>query len=117
MTCGEAGSRLHEAGVALGDRDRKAGADQGSLARTERDPFARSEVEARVAVVGLPRQDGILAQSRDREIDHRCDVAVVDVESATRYEAKRRTSRCGRRALIRTPSSVSRRSSIGAPSA
>ena len=70
--------------------------------------LAGDEVEARVALVGACGQDRVVAEARDRNLDHAAD---------TRKRAKRRTSRCGSRARMRTPSSRSVRDSIGGPSA
>ena len=70
----EARARLDEARVSLGDRDGEPGADQRALARCELDVLARREVEARVAGVGAARDDRVVAQPPDRQLDHAVDV-------------------------------------------
>ena len=66
----EPGSRNHEPGVSLGDGDGNAGGHDTSLARAELDPFARDEVEAGIARVRASRNGRIVAQERDRQLDH-----------------------------------------------
>ena len=63
------------------------------------------------------RDDRVVAQAANRQLDHAPPVARSCSESATRYAANRRTSRRGSRATTSTPSVVSSRCSIGAPSA
>ena len=109
----QAGARLDEACVALRDRHREARRDQRPLAGTELDALAGREIEAGVARVGAPGQHGVVPQPLDRQLDQ----ALSRVASATRYGAKRGSSRRGRRATTSTPSGVSSRCSIGAPSA
>src|SRR5581483_4753596 len=91
-----------------------AGRDERPRARRQLDPLARGEIEPRVAVVGARRDDRVRAEPLDLELDQPAFLASA---SATRYAAKRRSSRRGSRARISTPSGVSCRSSIGAPSA
>ena len=112
----EAGARHDEPGVALGDRDGDAGSDERALARAELVPLARDEVEPGVAGIGARRQDGVVAEPRDGQVDHAAG-ELCGRSLATRKRAKRRTSRAGRRARISTPSSRSTRASIGGPSA
>ena len=82
---GEPGARLDEAGVALRDGDREAGADRRPLPRSQLDALARGEVEAGVARVRLAGQDGVVAQAADRELDHvPPEVARSGSEAATR---------------------------------
>ena len=105
---GEARARLDEAGVAVGDRDREAGADGRPLPRREHDALAGREVEARVAGVRAARAHGVRragAGSGARSRRFRLARARYGA-SATRYGAKRRISRRGSRARTSTPSSV-----------
>ncbi len=108
----EPGSWNHEPGVSLGDRDGNAGGHDTSLARPELDPFARDEVEAGIAGVRASRNGRIVANERDRQLDHGSATA-----SRTRNGARRRSSRSGSRARMKTPSARSSRSSIGGPRA
>src|SRR5581483_3870857 len=105
---GKPGAWLDVAGVAVGNRDREAGADDHALARRQLDAVARCEIETCVAAVCAPRHDGVLAQAQDWQLDH---------APPTRYGAKRRMSRRGNLATTSTPSPVSSRSSMGAPRA
>ena len=66
MACGETGARLDETGVALGNRDRKAGADECPLPRAKLVPGAGGEVEAGVARVRALREDCVLVQAPNR---------------------------------------------------
>ena len=112
----EPGAWLDKPGIAVGDRDGKAGCNERTFPGRELDALAGGQVEARVARVGTRGYDGVRAQPPDRQLDQavsRLDVA----ESAIRYGAKRGRSRRGRRAITSTPSPVSLRSSIGVPSA
>jgi hypothetical protein len=77
------GTRLDEARVALGDRDREAGADERALARRELDPVARGQVEAGVARVRARRDDRVVSQPPDRQLDQ----ALSRCASATRKRA------------------------------
>jgi hypothetical protein len=83
----EAGARLHEARMAVGDRDGEAGGDGGALARAEHDALARREVEPGVALVGALRDDSVVTQTRDRELDHVAFASRKRSASATRYSA------------------------------
>ena len=67
---GEPRARNDEAGVALGDLDRDAGADRGPLPRADRDLLARAEVEARIAAVGSRRQHRVVAELHDAQLGH-----------------------------------------------
>ena len=58
--------------------------DDTSLAGTELEPLAGGEVEAGVALVGLRRKDGVVAQPRDRKVDHPRSAAEPSCASATR---------------------------------
>ena len=89
------------------DRDRDPRADDRALARRELDALARGEIEPRVAVVGLRRE------RRRRRAAARPGASITrslprDAGSARRPRrgsgANRRTSRCGSRARISTPS-------------
>ena len=62
-------ARLHEARMALGDRDGEPGADGRPLARPELDALARRQVEAGIARVGALGDRRVLAQPRDRELE------------------------------------------------
>ena len=111
-------ARLDEAGVALRDRDREAGADDRALARAELDALARGEIEPGVARVGAlgqrpRRRAGAGSAARSRARAGRG--SSVPRRRGTARSA--RSSRRGRRATTSTPSLVSSRSSIGAPSA
>jgi hypothetical protein len=114
---GEPGARGDEARVARRDRDRDPGADERPLARRQLVVLAGDEVEAGVARVRSPGQDGVVPQPRDGDLDHAAGVARRPRVSATRNRANRFVSRAGRRARISTPSSRSIRDSIGGPSA
>ncbi len=63
-------ARLDETGIAVGDRDREAGADGRALSRRELDSFARREVEPRVTGVRARRHDRVVTQALDGELDH-----------------------------------------------
>src|SRR6185503_1669007 len=104
----EAGARRDQPGMSLGDRHGDPGSHQRTLPGAELVALAGDEVEAGVAWVGPGGECGVVAKPRDRDFDHAAD---------TRKRAKRRTSRSGSRARIRTPSSRSVRDSIGGPSA
>ena len=84
MTRREPGAREYQPRVAVGDRDRDAGADNGSLPRLELRALAGGEIEPRIAVVGLCGKDGIVAQPRDRQLRHTRSAAELSPESATR---------------------------------
>ena len=43
--------------------------DERAGARRQRDALARGEVEAGIALVRARRQDGVLPQSQDRQLD------------------------------------------------
>ena len=49
VAVGKSGARLHEARVALGDRDGQSRADDGALARSELHALACGEIEPRIA--------------------------------------------------------------------
>ena len=108
--------RLDEACIPLGDRHGEPRADERSLPGPEPDLVAGGEVEAGIAVVGAVRHARVLAEALNLELDHRPRAFALAAGSATRYGAKRGTSRCGSWARTTTPSGVSSRSSIGAPS-
>ncbi len=94
---------------------------RGPVGTTARSPGPRTtaiacrEVEASVALVGLLGDARIGSQPANSEIDHVAD-ASSSRASSTRYRANRAASARGSRARTRTPSGVSRRSAIGAPS-
>src|SRR5262249_44556217 len=112
----EAGAGLHEARVPVGNRDGETRAHRRPLPRAKLVPVARGQVEPRVSRVGAFGQDRVLPQAADGQLDHALERA-SDSDSATRYRANRRTSRIGRWARMKTPSSRSARSSTGIPSA
>jgi hypothetical protein len=55
----EAGPRLYEACVAVGDRNGQSGRNEGTLPRGELDPLAGRQIEPRIAAVRAPRDDGV----------------------------------------------------------
>src|SRR5581483_4729018 len=110
----QAGARLDEAGVPLRNRHCEAGADERALSGRQLDPFACGEVEARVAGVGTPGNERVRAQPLDENLGQAVSRRAA---SATRYGAKRSSSRRGSRATTSTPSGVSSRSSTGEPRA
>ena len=79
-------ARLDEAGVAVGDRDREAGADDGARSRRELDPLAGGEVEARVAGVRARRQRRLVVEALDGQLAslRPSDAAFAAAASATR---------------------------------
>ena len=85
----EAGARLHETGVALGNRHREPCPDDRPFAGAELHPLARAEVQASIAEVGPLGQNGVRTQPADRELDHRARRACPARASATRYRANR----------------------------
>ena len=87
MTRREAGARLDEAGIALGDRDGEAGRDERPLAGRQLDVLARGEVESRVAVVGALGDDGVGMETPDRELDQALSRCVLSDGSAIRNGA------------------------------
>src|SRR5262249_19143899 len=113
---GKAGPGLDEAGITVWDRDGEPGRNRRALTRSQLVLVAGAEVEAGVPGIGAGRQDGVVPTPHDRQRDRRVEVARSCLASATRYGAKRLTSRRGSRARMNTPSASSRRSSIGAPS-
>ena len=84
MAGGQAGARQHQARVAVGNRDGHAGADDRALPRRELCALARRQIEARVALVGLRGEHGILAQARDRQLRSGAFRAEPSPASATR---------------------------------
>src|SRR6185437_12124878 len=108
----EARPRLDEACISLGDRHGEPRAHEHALAWAEPDLVAGSEVETSVSIVSAVRNARIVAQPLDLELDHRPRAFALAAGSATRYGAKRGTSRCGSWARTMTPSGVSRRSSM-----
>ena len=109
----ETRARLHEAGVAVRDRDGDAGPDRRALARRQRYALDGREVEAGVAGVGLRGEYGVGTEAADRQLDQADSRACED--SAIRNGAKRTASRRCSFARTKTPSASSLRSSIGAP--
>jgi hypothetical protein len=109
----ETRARLHEARVAVRDRDCDAGTDRRALTRRQRYPLDGGEVEAGIAGVGLRREYGVGTEAADRQLDQ-ADSRACD-DSAIRNGAKRTASRRCSFARTKTPSGSSRRSSIGAP--
>ena len=87
VTRREAGARLDEAGIALGDRDGEAGRDERPLAGRQLDVLARGEVESRVAVVGALGDDGVGMETPDRELDQALSRCVLSDGSAIRNGA------------------------------
>ena len=114
---GEPRARLDEAGVTVGDRNGEAGADDGPLPGAELHPLAGREIEAGIACVRADRQRRRVVETLHGQLGHAPVRRRLGASSAMRYGAKRCSSRRGRRATTRTPSGVSSRSSIGAPSA
>lgn len=112
MVGGEARAGLDEPGEAVGDRDRDSGGDEGALARAELDALAGGQVETGVTGVGAGGDDRAGVEAADLELDQ----AVSRCTSSTRKGANRRSSPRVRRARRRTPSGVSSRWTIGAPS-
>src|SRR5512133_3492348 len=110
----QARTRLHEAGVPVGDGDGDAGPDRRALAGCERYPLDGGEVEAGVTGIRLRREERVGTEAADRELDQ-ADSRSCD-DSAIRTGAKRTASRRCSFARMKTPSASSRRSSIGAPS-
>ena len=108
-------ARLHEAGVPLGDRHCEPGRDQRPLARRELDADRRRPGRARrrrsTRAPGSPPRPATAGSGA------RSGRSPARAASAIRYGAKRRSSCRGSRATTSTPSSVSARCSIGAPSA
>src|SRR5262249_45976246 len=97
---------------------RDAGGNDRTPTGRELAALARDEVEARVSRIRVLRDHRSLAQEADGDLDQRAvEVAGSARASATRNGANRRTSRCGRRARMKTPSARSARRSIGGPSA
>ena len=84
MTRREPGARQHEPRVAVGNRDRDAGADDRALPRRELRALAGGEIEPRIAVVGLCGEDRVVAQPRDRQLRHTRSAAELSPASATR---------------------------------
>ena len=80
----ETRTRLDEAGITVGNRNRQAGADERPLAGAELDTLARSEIEAGVTCIGALRDDCICMQSLDRKFDQRARRAGSERASATR---------------------------------
>ena len=78
--------------VAVRDRNCEPGGDGGPLPGADRDGLAGAEVEAGILGMAARRQHRLAANPRDAQLDH-----VVAADSrpspATRYLAKRRTSR------------------------
>src|SRR5436309_1098199 len=102
--------RLDEPCAAVGDRDRGAGPDRRAITGCDLGALARREIEAGIAVVGACRDDAVVAQAANRELDgHPLPVVAcgrarfAGSASATRYGAKRRISLRGSRATISTP--------------
>ena len=94
------------------------GPDDARSPGAELEPLAGGEVEARVALVGLRGQDRVVAQPRDRKLDH--------ARSAAEPSMRVRDEVAGEapHVALRQPGAdqhavapVSSRSSIGAPSA
>ena len=113
----EARARLDEPGVARRDRDREPGADERPLAR------ARAR-RARTRRGRGPRRPRTRARARPRPARSRVTGSSITRSPRSRAaprrrgtRANRRSSRRGSRATTSTPSGVSSRSSIGAPSA
>ena len=114
VTGRESRSRQHEAGMTRGI---STAIPVGTVARSPGRascPHTRRG-RGRHPRVRVHRQDGILAQTTNRYLDHDAE-AFCSCSPATRKRANRAISGRGRRARTRTPSGVSRRSAMGAPS-
>ena len=67
----EAGARLHETCVTLGNRHGDPRRNERALAGRQDQRCARREVEARVPRVSTVRHPRPFADTHDRELDHR----------------------------------------------
>src|SRR5271165_4434893 len=65
---GQTGTRMHEGGVPIRERDAHAGADDGPLARGQLDVGGRDQVTAGVTGMGLLRQRQAAVQAPDQHL-------------------------------------------------
>src|SRR5436190_10987220 len=81
---GQPRARLDESCVPLRNRHGESRADDRPLPRLELDVLARGEIEAGIARISAYRDDGVLAETLDRQLDHLAERAGSSRASASK---------------------------------